>query len=75
MCMTGNRKSMSVIFVWRMVKGLNKIEEIEKIIIKEKGRSFWEDFVRKIEKNQRENFIDGYKYAIRILEDGLTRED
>lgn len=54
---------------------MDKIEEIEKIIIKEKGKSFWEDFVRKIEKNQRENFIDGYKYAIQILADGLTKED
>ena len=27
-----------------------------------------------LEQNQRENFMDGYKYAIRTLEDGLIKK-
>lgn len=50
------------------------IEEIENIVIKEKGNIFWEEFMRGLEQSQREHFIDGYKYAIRILEDGLIKK-
>lgn len=50
------------------------IEEIKKIVVEEKGNIFWEEFVKGIEESQRENFMNGYKYAIRILEDGLVKE-
>ncbi|MEZ3487889.1 MAG: hypothetical protein K1W22_15245 [Lachnospiraceae bacterium] len=50
------------------------IEEIRKIVIQEKGKEFWEAFIGKVEQNQRENFMDGYKYAIRTLEDGLIKK-
>ena len=49
-------------------------EEVKTIVIKEKGITFWEEFVKEIEQCQRDNFIDGYKYAIHLLEDGLTVE-
>jgi hypothetical protein len=49
-------------------------EEVKTIVIKEKGITFWEEFVKEIEQCQRDNFIDGYKYAIQLLEDGLTVE-
>lgn len=51
------------------VRGIE--EEIKTIVVKEKGKYFWEEFIKEIEQNQRKNFIDGYKYAIRILEDTL----
>lgn len=51
------------------------IEEIKTIIIKEKGHIFWEEFIQGIEQSQRKNFMDGYKYAIRILEDTLVSEE
>lgn len=50
------------------------IEEVRSIIIKEKGKKFWEEFIGKVEQSQRENFVDGYKYAIRTLEDGLINK-
>ena len=46
-------------------------EEIKRLVIREKGDVFWEEFVKRVEKSQSDNFIDGYKYAIRLLEDGL----
>lgn len=49
-------------------------EEVKTIVIKEKGITFWEEFVKEIEQCQRDNFIDVYKYAIQLLEDGLTAE-
>ncbi|MCB6415371.1 hypothetical protein LI221_09905 [Faecalimonas umbilicata] len=49
-------------------------EEIKKLVIREKGNVFWEEFVKGIEESQRDNFIDGYKYAIRLLEDGLKEK-
>lgn len=50
------------------------IEEIKSLVIKEKGSLFWEEFIKGMEQNQRENFINGYKYAISILEDALIKE-
>lgn len=50
------------------------VEEIKKIVIKEKGNIFWEKFINGLEQSQRDNFVDGYKYAIRVLEDGLMEK-
>ena len=50
------------------------VEEIKNIVIKEKGTIFWEKFIKGLEQNQRDNFVDGYKYAIRVLEDGLMEK-
>lgn len=55
-------------------KNMPIIEEIKEIIIREKGDFFWKELMDKIEQNQRKNFMDGYKYAIHILEDGLVRK-
>lgn len=51
-----------------------RIEEVKRLVIKEKGNIFWEEFIKGIEQSQRENFINGYKYAISILEDALIKE-
>lgn len=48
------------------------IEEMRKIIVREKGDFFWKKMVGVIEESQRENFLEGYKYAISLLEDGLV---
>lgn len=53
---------------------VQRIEEIKTIVIKEKGCIFWEEFIKSIEQSQRDNFIDGYMYAIRILEDTIKKE-
>lgn len=58
----------------KLEENIQYFEEIKKIIIKEKGKDFWEEFIRGTEQRQREYFIEGYKYAIQILEDGLIEE-
>ncbi len=48
------------------------MEEIKKIITKEKGTVYCEKLIEKIEENERLAFLDGYLYAIRVLESGLV---
>lgn len=48
------------------------MEEIKKTITKEKGTVYCEKLIKKIEENERLAFLDGYLYAIRVLESGLV---
>lgn len=50
------------------------VEEMKRIIIKERGERFWQLCNKVIEQNQRENFMEGYRYAIRSLQDGLIKD-
>lgn len=49
-------------------------DEIKKLIIREKGNVFWERFSRQMEEHQRQVFLDGYRYAIKVLEEGLVKK-
>lgn len=49
-------------------------DEIKKLIIREKGNAFWERFLRQMEEHQRQVFLDGYRYAIKVLEEGLVKK-
>ena len=49
------------------------IEEMRKIVVREKGDCFWRKMIGAIEESQRKNFLEGYKYAISLLEDGLVK--
>ena len=51
------------------------IEEVRELIIKEKGVTFWDEFIGSMEDCQRDYYVEGYRYAIRILEDGLIKRN
>lgn len=57
----------------KRMKDIQRSEEVKQIIIREKGDVFWEEYSKGIENSREENFIEGYKYAIRILKDGLAK--
>lgn len=48
------------------------IEEIKRIIVKEKGEFYFDRMLERIEESKRLAFLDGYLYAIHILESGLV---
>ncbi|MCI7814348.1 MAG: hypothetical protein SO016_09510 [Lachnospiraceae bacterium] len=51
------------------------MEEVKKIILRERGEHFLHEFLEETEAKQKMAFLDGYKYAIRVLEDGLTESE
>ena len=56
-------------------KNHRQMEELKKFITKEKGEDYLRYLSEREEKSQRMAFLDGYMYAIRILEEGLVNID
>lgn len=52
-----------------------QMKEIREIIVKEKGENYYSDMLKRLEENQQKMFMDGYVYAIRVLENGLLNSD
>ena len=52
-------------------ENLKQIQEVKKMILEEKGEQFLEEIIETAEEKQREAFLEGYQYAIQMLEDGL----
>lgn len=52
-----------------------QMKEIREIIVKEKGENYYSDMLKRLEENQQKVFMDGYVYAIRVLENGLLNSD
>lgn len=50
------------------------LKEVNEIIGREKGDAFLKKYINAMEQKQKEGFMEGYKYAIRVLEDGLVKK-
>ena len=49
-------------------------EEVNTLICREKGETFLRLYQEILEKERKEIFLDGYRYAIQILEEGLVKD-
>ena len=49
-------------------------EEVNTLIRREKGETFLKLYQEILEKERKEIFLDGYRYAIQILEEGLVKD-
>ena len=49
-------------------------EEVNTLICREKGEPFLRLYQEILEKERKEIFLDGYRYAIQILEEGLVKD-
>lgn len=51
----------------------NMYQEIESLIINKKGKAYWKMLIKYNKQKEQKIFMDGYKYAIQILKDGLKK--
>lgn len=51
------------------------MRELKEIAINEKGEIFWQQVSAVMEMNLQKAFLEGYRYAIRILEDGIVDQE
>ena len=46
-------------------------KKVNALICREKGEHFLKLYLEKMEADKKNAFLDGYRYAIRVLEEGL----